>query len=359
MCHIWQNPTLPNKEISIDILRKLPQKFDYLNLTGGEPTLRDDLEEIVDVLYNKTKKLEISTNGLKSQKLIRIVKKYNDIKIRISLDGIRKNNDIIRGEVDGYEKKINTMKLLINSGGKDLGFAITFQDENAHDIIGVLNLAEKYKVELATSSIHNAFQFHKNDNYLYDRIETARNVEKLIFRMLKSWNVKNWFRAYLNQGLFKKILGYPRIHVCTQGTDSVFIDPWGDVYACNVRNDLLMGNIITNTWEDIYNSKKANNIRKLVSNCDQNCWMVSSAKTSIRNKRFYFLPKFGVVTWVIINKVRSIVNLKPRFNDFYNNMPRISQEKVVRRTSYLVKSVKRNVQVETNYYKSLNRYNNN
>ncbi len=98
-------------------------------------------------------------------------------------------------------------------------------------------------VELATSALHNAFQFHKNDNYIYDRTRVAKEVERLITEMLKSWKVKNMFRAYMNLGLIAKILGQDRLHACTQGTDSVFIDPWGDVYACNVRNDLLMGNM--------------------------------------------------------------------------------------------------------------------
>ena len=39
MCYIWQNPTNPEKEISLKKLNDLPDGFDYLNLTGGEPTL--------------------------------------------------------------------------------------------------------------------------------------------------------------------------------------------------------------------------------------------------------------------------------------------------------------------------------
>jgi molybdenum cofactor biosynthesis enzyme MoaA len=75
MCYIWQNPTIPQEEITPTLLSKLPNGFDNVNITGGEPTLRVDLLEICDVLYPKARTLEISTNGLKPHLLIPIVKK--------------------------------------------------------------------------------------------------------------------------------------------------------------------------------------------------------------------------------------------------------------------------------------------
>jgi len=51
MCYIWQNPTLRKEEVSLATLDKIPYGIDYLNLTGGEPTLREDLMDIIDLLY--------------------------------------------------------------------------------------------------------------------------------------------------------------------------------------------------------------------------------------------------------------------------------------------------------------------
>jgi len=53
MCHLWQHPTLPEEEITPALLAKLPKGFSTITLTGGEPTLRDDLEEIVDVCIRR------------------------------------------------------------------------------------------------------------------------------------------------------------------------------------------------------------------------------------------------------------------------------------------------------------------
>ena len=215
MCHIWQHPTLPKSEVSVETLSKLPSGFDYLNLTGGEPTLRRDLMEVVDVLYPKAMTTEISTNGLHAKRLVPIVKKYPDIKIRISVEGFEATNDSIRGEEDGFARKIATMRELINAGGCDLGFATTFQDENVSEIVGLYTMSRDMGVEFATSALHNAFQFHKNDNYQYDRVRVARHVEDLISEMLKSWDIKTLFRAYLNLGLIATVLGHDRLIPCT------------------------------------------------------------------------------------------------------------------------------------------------
>ncbi|GAB6282668.1 MAG: hypothetical protein STSR0008_14140 [Ignavibacterium sp.] len=345
MCYIWKNPTHPNYEIDLKTLEKLPNNFDYLNITGGEPTLRKDLMEICDLLYPKTKKLEISTNGLHADKLIPIVEKYKDIKIRISIEGFESVNDIIRGEKNGYMKKIDAMNKLIAVGGCDLGFATTFQDENINEIVELYILTKKLNIEFATSALHNAFQFHKNDNYIYERKILAKKVENLINEMLKSWNVKTLFRAYLNLGLINKILGHPRLHPCTQGTDNVFIDPWGDVYACNVRNDLWMGNINTQSWDEIYNGPNAKEIRSKVASCAQNCWMVSSAKTAMRSRLNPKLPKIIVFRWVLFNKIKVTFGVPVNYNK-YIDYEHVKKQDIVKRVSYLENPDKKNLQPE-------------
>lgn len=357
MCYIWKNPTNPQFEIDLKTLEKLPNNFDYLNITGGEPTLRKDLMELCDLLYPKTKKLEISTNGLHIDKLEPIVKKYPDIKIRISVEGFEHTNDEIRGEKGGYEKKITAMKRLISVGGKDLGFATTFQDENIDQILDMFLMTKKMKIEFATSALHNAFQFHKNDNYIYERKKVAEKVENLITEMLRSWDIKTWFRAYLNLGLISKILGHDRLHACTQGTDSIFIDPWGDVYACNVRNDLIMGNIREQSWEEIFNGAKADESRGKVAVCEQNCWMVSSAKTSIRSKIHAKLPKYDVFAWVFANRIKLLFGRPINFKKYIDYTKVGENHDNTRRVSFLNNPDKKEVQGEVSKrYSQLKNY---
>jgi MoaA/NifB/PqqE/SkfB family radical SAM enzyme len=357
MCNIWKNPTHPDNEIDLETLAKLPSGFDYLNVTGGEPTIRRDLLDVCRVLRPKTRTLEISTNGLHGNVLEPLVREFPDIKIRISVEGFEATNNRIRGERDGFQRKMATMQTLIAAGGTDLGFATTFQDENIEEVVELYRYAENLKVEFATSALHNAFQFHKNDNFIYDRVRVARRVEGLIEAMLRSWHPKTMFRAYLNLGLIAKILGQDRLHACTQGTDSVFVDPWGDVYACNVRNDLLMGNLHKQSWDAIYHGEKAEAVRTQVASCPQNCWMVSSAKTAIRNRHVAALPKISVMRWVLWNKLKVTLGGSIAFDRYidYGDVRRDTRR--VERQSYLGVAEKKVLQpAESRHYEQLDGY---
>lgn len=349
MCHIWQHPTLPAEEVTLATLAKLPSGFDYLNLTGGEPTLRADLEEIVDLLHPKTRQLEISTNGLQGDKLERILRKYPDIKIRISLEGIGAVNDAIRGEKNGFERKQATMKRLVAAGGHDIGFATTFQDDNCNQLLDIYRLCCSFGGEMATSALHNGFQFHKVDNEPYNRIRVARAVQPLILEMLKSRHPKNWFRAYLNLGLMKKILGQPRMIPCTAGRDFLFVDPWSRVYACNVRADLEIGDLATQTWTDIYQGPRAIAARTTVAHCVHNCWMVGSAKTAIRNKYFARLPRLKPLAWVVINKLRVTLGLPVNFDRAVNFSDVATGSVITQRESWLGKTFRPTFQEKTDH----------
>ncbi len=334
MCYIWKNPTHPKDEVSVETLKKLPGGFDNLNLSGGEPTLRTDLMSLVDVLYPKARIMEISSNGLRPEKLIPIIKKYPDIKIRFSLEGDELTNNAIRGESDGYKKKLEGMRALQEVGGTDLGFALVIQDENIEQLMDVYELTQKMGIELATSTLHNAWQFYKNDNYFYEREVVARKAEPLITAMLRGWKIKNWFRAYLNLGLIEKILGHDRLIPCVAGKGFAFIDPWSDVWGCNVRSDLKMGNLTEQSWEEILESKEANNVYKKVSKCSQNCWMVTTARTAMRSNIIHQFPKMKPIVWVVFNKIKLMLNMDIDF-DRYINYKNVKSSPFKQRQSYL------------------------
>lgn len=343
MCYIWQNPTDPKEEVSLDTLSKLPDGFDNVNVSGGEPTLRKDLAEMIDILYPKGRIIEISSNGLHWEKVLPIVKKHPDVKVRFSLEGDELTNDRIRGEKGGYATKVEGLLRLKEAGGKDLGFAFVIQDENSEQLSRVYELTQKLGVELATSTLHNAWQFHKNDNYFYRRKKVAKDVEGLITAMLRTNSVKNWFRAYLNLGLIKKILGQDRLIPCTAGKDFAFIDPWSDVYSCNVRPDLLVGNLARQTWEEIMTGDIAKSKLGEVARCTQNCWMVTTARTAMRSNVVPSAPKAQPLLWVLKNKVKLTLGKEICFAD-YIDYSDVKGNPNVPRTSFLDVPFKKKLQ---------------
>ena len=125
------------------------------------------------------------------------------------------------------------------------------------------------------------------------------------------------------------------------------MDPWGRVYACNVRPDLEIGDLTTQTWKEIYSGPRAVAARAKVAHCAHNCWMVGSAKTAMRNKHFSKLPRLKPLGWVFVNKLRATLGLPIDFDravDFSN----VAQPPVApKRESWLGKTFRPTFQKKT------------
>ena len=71
--NIWFNPTNKSEEIKASDLKSLP-KLKFINLTGGEPFIREDLPEIVEECYKHTDRIVISTSGWFEDRVIALAK---------------------------------------------------------------------------------------------------------------------------------------------------------------------------------------------------------------------------------------------------------------------------------------------
>jgi len=261
MCNTWKYPS-KKEEVDLAIFEKLPQ-MDIVNVTGGEPFLRADIEDIIAILRKKCNRLVISSNGYWTDRILALFRKRQDIGIRISIEGLPKANDELRGIPDGFDRGIRTLIELSHMGVKDIGFGITVSDRNARDILELYHLAKMMKVEFATAAIHNSYYFHKYDNrFKYPEI-AIEEFKKLIYEMLKSSRPKDWFRAYFNYGLISYIKGNPRLLPCEMGYESFFLDPYGEIRPCNVMEE-TMGNLRERSFDEIWNGSEAKRIRDRV-----------------------------------------------------------------------------------------------
>lgn len=70
---------------------------------------------------------------------------------------------------------------------------------------------------------------------------------------------------------------------------------------CNGTKDKeVMGNLTTQTWEQLWNSAEAEEVRKKVRCCDRNCWMIGSVSPAMH--KYIWIP--GV--WVVWHKFKSL-----------------------------------------------------
>lgn len=112
-----------HKELQLWEYKKFTQycpPFPKLIITGGEPFLRPDLSEIVEIFYHnssKSRQITIPTSGQYPEKTLNLVQRTLDscpdliLEIQLSIDGIHEQHDTIRGKGQ-FSKLLETYHLL-------------------------------------------------------------------------------------------------------------------------------------------------------------------------------------------------------------------------------------------------------
>lgn len=294
MCNTWMFPSKESEELDVKYYEKFPN-VKFLNITGGEPFLREELEDIVRIVKPKADRICISTNGYFTERIVALAEKNKDLGFRISLEGLPAANDELRGIEDGFDHGLRTLLQLRRMGVKDIGFGITVSDRNAKDLMELYELAKGLDVEFATAAVHNGYYFHKDDNVITKKEEVSESFRELIRALFKTRRPKNWFRAYFNHGLINYVNGGKRLMPCEMGSDIFLLDPYGDIFPCNVLPE-SMGNIKNATFDEIWNSPRAAEVRQMARNCGRNCWMIGSVSPAIKK------DKWTPIKWILKNK---------------------------------------------------------
>ncbi len=305
MCDIWNNPTDSKREITPKDLEILP-RFKFVNVTGGEPFVRRDLEDIVHVMMEKSPRVVISTSGWHTERIFRLAEKYPNIGIRVSIEGLSRKNDELRGREGSFDRGLRVLLTLKQMGVKDIGYGCTVSNHNSEDMLWLYRLSRELGMEFATAAFHNSYYFHKDDNEITNKEEVIANFHRLIEELLKENSPKSWFRAFFNLGLINYIRGNRRMLPCEAGSANFFIEPYGDVYPCNGLEERYwkesMGNIRdVASFDELWNSEQANKVRGLVRTCPKNCWMVGTAAPVM--KKYVRHP----ARWVLKNKIKSLL----------------------------------------------------
>ncbi len=305
MCDIWKHPSDQESEITPKELEILPA-LKFINITGGEPFIRQDLDEIVEVAFSKAPRVVISTSGWHTDRIIALAEKQPYIGIRVSIEGLAEKNDELRGRTDGFERGLRSLHTLKEMGIKDIGFGITVSNKNSADMLQLYDLSKNLQMEFATAAFHNSYYFHKDDNIITNKDEVINNFHELIERLMRENHPKSWFRAFFNLGLINYIRDGKRMLPCEAGTANFFIDPEGEVYPCNGLEERYwkesMGNIRNaSDFEEIWLSKQAQKVRNQVRTCPKNCWMVGTAAPVM--KKYIKHPAM----WVAKNKIKSLL----------------------------------------------------
>ena len=258
--------TEEGKKLIYDIWKYFgPVKFAF---TGGEPLMREDIFELIKFAFENTKmQIVMATNGtLLTKKNIERLLEAGMWRVGVSIDGVGKKHDELRGIPGCFDEVYKNLKLAKEMGLR-FQFHSTISKLNVDEVPKIIDLAEElgayriYFVFLITTGRGKnlddlSWQEAKElAEYLYERQKTSKVWLKPICNPCYTLFIREKMeKDYKN----KKINVYPRVKPigCPAGITRFHFLPNGDIWPCayvpmkvgNVRKGDLYDLLINNPY---------------------------------------------------------------------------------------------------------------
>lgn len=240
------------------------RKETEITLMGGEPLLKDNIENINKIIH-KIKNLEIRyriiTNGVDIDKFIKLLKDYPPASIQITLDGPKFIHDNRRKEKSGkgtYEKIINNIKLI--NGLPSIKYIRINIDKDNIDYISMLSEDFNKRFENNSNIILYTYPMQDGGCFYEQKIMDENSVINKLNRIKNENNIKNIKSVYHGSDFLDDILNNKKmkykINNCSAFNNQYILDCYGDVYKCwfGIGNrKFSIGNYIN---EKVFNSKE-------------------------------------------------------------------------------------------------------
>jgi len=324
-CNIWQlyekNPKKEKEELKlweIEKLFKTMKPVFLLNICGGEPSLRNDLGDICALAtkYIKPKVIHFPTNCLSPEKVEFVVKdilakisKETNLTVKLSLDGIGADHDKIRGVEGNFEKLLETHDCLVKIREKNKNFYLdagtTISKKNLNKLPQIIDYVNKNlkldnflheiadtRAELFNISDKNCNnhdfkevvsdlkvtprgeQYSSITDYLCEEVKKDMKGKRALSRITQALRIAYYKRAG------KAMKNKKRVVPCYAGISNAHLNPWGDLWICNVQAfKKSMGNVkdYNYDFDKLWNSLNARKIRKWVKEEHCYCPLVGQA----------------------------------------------------------------------------------
>ena len=226
----------------IDELERM-QVF-YVNIGGGEPTVRPDFWELVDYATDHHVGVKFSTNGVRITPEVAARLAASDyVDVQISLDGATAEiNDAVRGP-GSFDMAIRALENLAAAGFADAKISVVVTRHNVDQLDDFSALADRYGATLRITRLRPSGRGAD----VWDELHPTAAQQKQLY----DWLVAHGERVLTGDSFFHLSgLGEPGalagLNMCGAGRVVCLIDPVGDVYACPfaIHDRFLAGNVI-------------------------------------------------------------------------------------------------------------------
>lgn len=299
-CNIWQIDS--KGELTFDEIAEFFRKsnrFNWIDLTGGEVWLRKDFVDIVEVILKECRNLvmlHFPTNGYMTDQIVRGVESIMKLKpprlvITCSTDGDEGVNDYVRGIKGGWRRQIETYKRLHAMPGVQVYLGMTLSSYNVEEYDRAFEAAKAECPWLKPTDFHMNVA-HESSHY-YDNVGSAirgEDIEKTIAQVKRYRDLRGLPHhpiEIIERRYLKHVESYLRTGVtpirCHAMRASCFIDPYGGVYPCTMY-DAKVASLRDHDFDlrSIWEGGTATGLQKEIWDFDcPQCWTPCEAYQSI------------------------------------------------------------------------------
>jgi len=311
-CFYWDKLNKKN-EIKLENIEKIAKSLKgviNVGFTGGEPFLRKDIEKIIYLFrVNSGMKIaSIPTNGTLTSivldKVDKILTENQDLylHISISIDGSEKLHEEIRGVSGCFSRSMNTLKGLLDLKKKydklEVGIITTLTGKNDSSIKEFFDyVTNKYLVDFFQINMlrgkSKSAKLSKNSLKYYKELltETDKKIKegKISGYKVLGGDFYTATNLTYRDMLVKTFETGKYQSPCYAAITNGIIYPSGDVFACEIRDDLKLGNLSEVDYDlrKLWLSEKSDNIRKDIK--DNRCFCTFECQLSTN---VLFNPKY-------------------------------------------------------------------
>jgi radical SAM protein with 4Fe4S-binding SPASM domain len=176
-----------------------------------------------------------------------------------------------------------------------MALSFTIGPHNYLDLPKVFDLATDLGLGLAyrcvqTSPIYYGTQRAEegwSEEQLEELERSLRVMEQRVYAQQSSAARLVNLNRFYNEMMLEYERRPRRLHECYSGSESVFIDAYGNVFPCIIR-DGSFGSVKEAPFDDIWTSEKAESTRQSIARHDCHCWVDCEVNPAIsRDPRAY------------------------------------------------------------------------
>ncbi len=213
----------------------------YVNIGGGEPTVRRDFWEILDYAVAHRVGVKFSTNGSRiTPEAARRLAGIDYVDVQISLDGASAPvNDAIRG-IGSHATAIRALERLADAAVPSFKISVVVTRHNVDQLDDFEALADRFGAQLRLTRLRPSGRGAD----VWDALHPTTAQQ----RRLYEWLLERGEKVLTGDSFFH-LAGYgkplPGLNLCGAGRVVCLIDPVGDVYACPfaIHDAFRAGNI--------------------------------------------------------------------------------------------------------------------